>query len=187
MFYISIYTSVDIIFHNFSELHSTLFEKRYSSRNFLFLRIHLTPPPPYPLNGQNPPSVTKVFCRCSLNPLVQNSVQQNYIPELYPLYSPSYHKMFHLISPCLLPPPCMDCSTPSPKPTFGENLVDGGQSEPSSKKMLIPHTRKIILTKKYFSCNHPIQALFIAVVIAVICFFFFNFRLYIQIYHANSD
>ena len=36
MFYISFFTSADIIFHNFLELHLTLSEKRFSTQNFLF-------------------------------------------------------------------------------------------------------------------------------------------------------
>ena len=40
----------------------------------------------HPLNSQN---LLSLFFVCSL---VQNSVQQNYLPELYPLYSPSYQK-----------------------------------------------------------------------------------------------
>ena len=41
------FTSADIIFHTFLELHSTLSEKkRFLSQLFLFWRIHLKPPPP---------------------------------------------------------------------------------------------------------------------------------------------
>ena len=61
------FTSASIIFHNFLELHSTLTEKDIFVRNFPFLTDSLNPPPPHPLNSQNPLCVTKVFCQCSLN------------------------------------------------------------------------------------------------------------------------
>ena len=51
------FTSADIIFHNFLELHSTLSEKN------IFQRIHSNP---YPFNSQNPLSMMKVFCQWSL-------------------------------------------------------------------------------------------------------------------------
>ena len=42
----SAFTSTDIIFYTFLELHSTLFEKRFSSRNFHFLTdLSQTPKP----------------------------------------------------------------------------------------------------------------------------------------------
>ena len=37
----------------------------YISRHHFSQRIHSTLPPSHPLNGQNPLSVTDVFCRCS--------------------------------------------------------------------------------------------------------------------------
>ena len=51
-----------------------------------------------------------------------------------------------------------------------------GESCPAAQKLLISHTKKICLTKEQFSCNHQIQASFIAVialfiVVAVVCFF----------------
>ena len=62
------FTSADVIFHNFLELHSTLTEKKIFVTNFPILTDSLNPPPPprKPLNRQNPLSVTKVFWRCSL-------------------------------------------------------------------------------------------------------------------------
>ena len=104
MFYISFYTSADIIFDSLLELHSTLFSEKWA-----------------------------------VLPLPSN-----------------------------LP--------------FGRNPVDTGEeSHPATQKMLISHTRKIPLTKQHFSRNHSIQASFMAVIA------FFNFRLYIQLYHANFD
>ena len=80
------FTSADIIFHKFLELHSTLSEKKVFVTNFHFLTESLNAPPTSPLpqplhththtrarararafNGQNPLSVIKVFCWCSLN------------------------------------------------------------------------------------------------------------------------
>ena len=61
------FTSADIIFHKFLELHSTLSEKSIFVTNFSFLNDSLNPfPLSHPLNGQNLLRVTKVFCRCSL-------------------------------------------------------------------------------------------------------------------------
>ena len=57
------FTSGDIIFYKFLELHSTLSEKIFLSQIFLFYWIY---PTPQPLNGQNLLSVVKAFCRCSL-------------------------------------------------------------------------------------------------------------------------
>ena len=55
------FTSEDIIFHTFIELHSTFSENKIFVINFLFK----PPPPPPPLahslNSQNPLSMTKVF------------------------------------------------------------------------------------------------------------------------------
>ena len=118
-FYISFYTSADIIFDNLLELHSTLYQTSF----FNGFTQHVLPPNPF--NDQNLLSLTKAFL-CSLNTLVQNSVQKNYLPESYPLYSPSYQKFsiyFHLAC-CpihvwtVLPIP--------PNLIFGRNPVDGG-------------------------------------------------------------
>ena len=57
------FTSADIIFHKFLELHSTLSEKKFSLQIFFFNRFTETP---YPLKNQNLLSMTKVFCQCSL-------------------------------------------------------------------------------------------------------------------------
>ena len=110
----------------------------------------------------------------------------NYIPCI-----PILPKMYHLLLSCLWPLPCMDCPALSPKPTvcwkpcrWGKNPIQ--QQKKEKKKILISHTRKIPLIIQQFSCNHPIQASFKAVVIVAVSFFF-NFRFYIQIYHANFD
>ena len=65
------FTSANIIFHKFLELHSTLSEKKIFVLNFPFLTDSLKPPPPTqlpppPLNSQNRLSVAKAFCQCSL-------------------------------------------------------------------------------------------------------------------------
>ena len=90
-------------------------------------------------------------------------------------------KTFRLLSYCLLPPPFMDCPTLFSKPT-----VDWARlTVKKKKKTLLSHTRKIPFTKWQFSCNHPIQASFIAA--SLLLFHFFNFRLCTQIYYANFD
>ena len=75
-FYIS-FISADIIFHKFLELHSTLSGKKILVTNFLFLTDSLprypSPTPPHLFKSQNPLSVTKVFCRCSLIRFVTNN------------------------------------------------------------------------------------------------------------------
>ena len=60
------FTPGDIIFHKLLELHSPLSEtkKKIFLTNFPFSTDSLKPL--HPLNEQNPLSVTKVFCRCSL-------------------------------------------------------------------------------------------------------------------------
>ena len=64
--FISFYIQhADNNFYKFLELHSTLYEKKIFVANFPFLTNSLKHP--HPLNSQNPLSVTKVFCRCSLN------------------------------------------------------------------------------------------------------------------------
>ena len=67
MFYISFYTSTDIIFHNFLEL--DYLKKDFHHEIFVFNGFTHPPPPPPPphplsFNRQNPLSVTKVFCQC---------------------------------------------------------------------------------------------------------------------------
>ena len=59
--YILVFTSADIIFHKFSEFHSTLSEKK----NFFFNRF--TQNTPHPFNGQNLLIMKKIFCQCTLN------------------------------------------------------------------------------------------------------------------------
>ena len=58
------FTLVHIIFHKFSEFHSTLFEKKIFVTNFPFLidsLNSLSDPHLHPLNSQNPLSVTRFF------------------------------------------------------------------------------------------------------------------------------
>ena len=67
--FISCFTSVlilvDIIFHNFFELYSTLSEKDFR-RKFSLLNGFTHHHSPDPLNGQNLLSVTNFFCQFSL-------------------------------------------------------------------------------------------------------------------------
>ena len=59
------------------------------------------------------------------------------IPELYPLYSPSYKKFppfFHLV--CCAH--CLDCPDLLANLRFGGNPVDWGESCPAAKKCLFP-------------------------------------------------
>ena len=63
------FRSADIIFHKFSELHSTLLEKKdFRHTCSFFSRFTQTPRHPrhphHPLNSQNWPSLTNVFCQC---------------------------------------------------------------------------------------------------------------------------
>ena len=55
-----VFTSADIVFHNFLELHSTLSEKKVFSQIFLFKQIHLNLPTHS--KDQNLLSATKIFC-----------------------------------------------------------------------------------------------------------------------------
>ena len=89
-----------------------------------------------------------------------------------------------LLQSSQLPPPGMDCPASFPKP-LGETLQMGRESTPAAKKLLISLTAKIPLTKQQFSCNHPMQASFIAAV--MLLYRFSHFRLYLHIYHANLD
>ena len=62
------FRSVDIIFHKFSGLHSTLLEKKdFRHTCSFFSRFTQTPRHPHhPLNSQNRPSLTNAFCQCPL-------------------------------------------------------------------------------------------------------------------------
>ena len=64
--FISGFTLADINFYNFLELHSALSEKHFAT-NFPFLTDSAKPC--HILNNQNPLTVTKAFCRCSLKRL----------------------------------------------------------------------------------------------------------------------
>ena len=65
-FFISSFTSADIIiFYKLLELSSTLSEKNFHHKFSYVHRFTLTIP--HPLNNQNPLSLIKVFCWCSLS------------------------------------------------------------------------------------------------------------------------
>ena len=58
--------------------------------------------------------------------------------------------MFPLLSSCLLPPPCMDCPNPSPKPTIWRKPVDWARSAaefPTPKKCPSPKTNFHVITQ----------------------------------------
>ena len=57
------FTSADIFFYKFLELHSTLPEKGFCHEFFFINKFTLAPTH---FMRQNPLSMTKVFCRCSL-------------------------------------------------------------------------------------------------------------------------
>ena len=80
-----------------------------------------------------------------LNPLIQNGVQQDYLPELYPKY-PRFDQKCPFFDVALLHAPGVDCS-PFPR-TFVRNPGDegAGGSHPATK-FTISHTRKIPLNK----------------------------------------
>ena len=61
----SAFTSAISLFLQHLKLYSIISEKRFLSQTFLFLTD--LPKPPHPFNGQNLPSMTKVFCWCSLH------------------------------------------------------------------------------------------------------------------------
>ena len=101
--------------------------------------------------------------------------------SLYPL---SYQK--YLVSFLILFSPTTRYGLTCPFPqTFEENPVDGGRNHPSSKNIAHFSQQKIFFTKQQVLCNHPMQNSIIAVVIAVVSFFYFT--LYAHIYHANCD
>ena len=76
----SAFTSADIIFYNFLELHLTS-EKKYFCHEFFFFneftQIPSPPPPTHPINGQNPLSMAKVFSWHSLKRLQANNKLTN--------------------------------------------------------------------------------------------------------------
>ena len=123
-----------------------------------------------------------------MNPLVLNRriISLNYSP-----YIPHLTKNVPPTSALLVPLTTwsihMGCPTLHANTPFGGNPVDGRGIPPNSKKVPISNTKKIPLTKSQFSSNHLIQASFIAAVIVILFYHFFNFRSYIQIYHANFD
>ena len=57
--------------HKYLELHSTIYNEKILVTNFSFFNGFTQPLPPllHPLNSQNPLSMTKDFCRCSLTVL----------------------------------------------------------------------------------------------------------------------
>ena len=107
-----------------------------------------------------------------LNLLVQNSVQQNYLTELYTLYPTFYQECINSFHLACSPYHIWTSLPLPPNLPFERNPADRGRIPSSRKKVSISRTRKILLTKQQFPCNHLIQTSFIAVVIAVASFFF---------------
>ena len=60
------FTSADIIFQNFIELHWILSENHCQHEFSIFNKLTHHPKRPHPVNGRNLLSVTKFFCWCSL-------------------------------------------------------------------------------------------------------------------------
>ena len=121
-----------------------------------------------------------------LSPLIQNSVQQDYFPELYPMYLPS-SQICSLLWCCFVAP--SKCGLP-PSPELLWEILEMEENPtqqpniylfpPSRKSPLIeiclPLSKVSFLSHHIaFSINHPMQASFVAVVISVASFF--NFRL----------
>ena len=86
-------------FHKFLELHSTLSEKSIFIMNFPFL-FRFTETLPHPLNGQNPLSMTKAFCRCSLMLSCQEGKQKSH--HIFQSFSSKEHPKIRLISMMVL-------------------------------------------------------------------------------------
>ena len=78
-----------------------------------------------------------------LNPLIQNSVQQDYLPELYPPVSPFRLNMFSLLSSCFIAP--IKCRLPCPFPKmFVGYPGDEVRILPSSQKNShFPHQKNL--------------------------------------------
>ena len=101
------------------------------------------------------------------------TVSSRIISLNYTLCSPHLTKNVPLLSCCVLPQPCMDCPTPSPKPTIQGKRCRWRENPDQQQKNAHYPLQKIPFTKQQFSCNHPKQASFIAVVIAVVSYIFF--------------
>ena len=84
------------------------------------------------------------YLKMSLDVLLQNSVQQNHLSELYTLYL-LLTKNTPSLDVALLPPPDVDC--PHLPQTLWENLGIGGESHQIAKYWLISSARKISLNK----------------------------------------
>ena len=118
-----------------------------------------------------------------LSPLIQNRVEQDYLPESYTKHLRSYQKCHKIVAPTrcgLFPFPW----------TFMGNPGDGEKPYPTAKNLLISPIRKFPLNrfksfaiksfifslpiKQQFSSNHPMQSSFEAVVISVVSYFKFQ-------------
>ena len=118
-FILVFFTSTDIVFHKFLELHSTLFVRKIFVTKFsLFLMDPLKPPPPPPphsLNSQNQLSVTKVFCRYSLNIVMEPGKSKKKLLkghflcikliEIVPCISPGLFRSFFIQLALFIPKP----------------------------------------------------------------------------------
>ena len=90
---------------------------------------------------------------------------------IFQIYTPHYctltlNKSTPLLYSCFVAPSLVNCDGLSPKPLW-ETLRMGGESLSKAKKLLIFHTKKVLLTKSQFLCNYPIQVSLIAVAIAI--------------------
>ena len=76
--FLFVFISFYISWYHFSQIFGSSFKnirKKYFCHEFSFLTDLLRPMPP-PLNGQNPLSVTKVFCWCSVVRLAHSRKNQ---------------------------------------------------------------------------------------------------------------
>ena len=74
-----------------------------------------------------------------LSSLIQNRVQQDYLPDSYARHLPSYQKCHKIVAPTR----CVDCS-PFPW-TFMVNSGNGEKSYPTAKNLFISPNIKILL------------------------------------------
>ena len=117
------------------------------------------------------------------NPLVQNSVQQNFFSELYPLYPVSYQKYFPFFSLASCPHHVWT-AMPLP-PNLWRKLCRWGENPSRRKNACLPHQKKFSSPNSNF---HVITQYKVHLQLqSLLLYHFFNFRFYVQIYQANSD
>ena len=99
-YFLLFYTSLYISRHHFSQIFRTsrniIWKKRFSLRISFFDRFTQTP---HPLNSQNPLTVTKVFCLCSLSSvecwdhcdIIKTIIVKSKVPSInYPYFAKNF-------------------------------------------------------------------------------------------------